>query len=62
MCRTGHDDVASWWRHNALITAFVRKLGRLIQYSPRTYAVRYKSAEYLSEGRTTNLIRAIVSG
>ncbi|MYB41086.1 MAG: hypothetical protein F4X76_02640 [Chloroflexi bacterium] len=64
--RTGHDDVAPWWHHDDLITAFARKLGKLIlvggKYTPRTRIVRYESAEYLSEARTTNLIRAIVSG
>ena len=64
--RTGYDDMAPWWHHDDLLTAFARKLGKLIlvhgSYTRRTRTVRYESAEYLSEARTTNLVRAIVTG
>ncbi len=64
--RTDYDDISPQWTHDDLITAFARKLNKLIlvkgSYSRAKRIVRYDSAEFLSDARTTQIIRAIVSG
>ena len=65
--RRNDDDVfVPYWSHDALITAFARKLGKLIHvqgsWNKRTRIVTYSSAEFLSRARTTQLINFIVTG
>ena len=65
--RRGNDDsFVPFWSHDALITAFARKLGNLIHvqgsWSKRPRLVTYDSAEFLSGARITQLINFIVNG
>ena len=62
--RKGHDDIVPNWRHDVLLTAFARKLSKLIhiQGSKKGPTVVYESAEFLSEAKITNLIGAITTG
>ena len=64
--RKDDDAISPYWSHDALITAFARKLGRLIHvqgsWSRRTRLVTYTSAEFLSQARTTQLINFIANG
>ena len=62
--RIGHDDVVPHWPHDVILTAFSRKLGNLIHVhgTKKGRAVTYESAEFLSQARVTDLIRAITTG
>ncbi len=62
--RTGHDDIVPHWPRDTLVTAFARKLGNLILVhgNKRGRIVRYESAEFLTEARTTRLIDSIAKG
>ncbi len=64
--RSGDDTFVPLWSHDALVTAFARKLGNLIHvqgsWSKRTRLVTYESAEFLSQARTTQLINLIAVG
>ncbi len=64
--RRGYDDIAPHWPHDELITAFARKLSKLIlvrgTYDNRKRLVTYDTAEFLSQPRTSQLVRAIVTG
>ena len=58
--------IVPYWSHDALLTAFARKLGNLIHvegsWNKRTRIVSYKAAEFLSRARTTRLIELIADG
>lgn len=58
--------IMPFWSHDALITAFARKLGNLVHvqgsWNKRTRLVNYESAEFLSRARTTQLINFIAGG
>ena len=58
------DDLVPHWPHDVLITAFARKLANLIlvRGKRRGQKVTYQRVEYLSNARTTQLIRSIVDG
>ena len=64
--RTGYDDMAPHWLHDDLITAFARKLSKLIlvhgSYSRKQRIVKYDSAEYLTGPRMNQFIRSIERG
>ena len=62
--RTGHDDLAPYWTHDVLVNSFSRKLRNLVLVhgSKRNRIVQYNSAEFLTEVRSTRLIRAILRG
>ena len=62
--RKGHDDLSPYWPHDTLITAFSRKLSKLILVhgEKRGRTVRYTSAEFLSDAHVTRLIRNIARG
>ena len=64
--RSGNDTFVPLWSHDALVTAFARKLGNLMHvegsWSKRTRHVTYGSAEFLSQARTTQLIGLIANG
>ena len=63
--RKGHDDVSPYWPHNTLITAFSRKLSKLILVRgerSKGRIVKYTSAEFLSDANITRLIRNISRG
>ena len=64
--RDGDDSFVPHWSHDALMTAFARKLGNLIHvqgsWSKGTRRVTYKSAEFLSQARTSQLIGLIAGG
>ena len=65
--RKGQDDIVPHWSHDVLVTAFARKMGKLIlvhgSYHRPTRTVRYDSAEYLAGGpKTTQIIRAVSTG
>ena len=60
----GYDDVSPYWPHDTLITAFSRKLSKLIlvRGEKRGRIVRYMSAELLSDPQVSRLIRNIARG
>ncbi len=62
--RLDGDDLVPHWPHDVLITAFARKLAKLIlvRGTRRGGKVTYESAEYLSNAKTTQLIKSIVDG
>ena len=62
--RIGHDDVVPHWPHDVILTAFARKLGNLIhvQGTKKGRTVVYESAEFLSQVRVTDLVKAIATG
>ena len=62
--RKGYDDVSPYWPHDTLITAFSRKLSKLIlvRGSKRGRVVQYMSAEFLSDAHVTRFIRNIARG
>lgn len=62
--RIGHDDVVPHWPHDVILTAFARKLGNLIhvQGTKKGRTVVYESAEFLSQIRVTDLVKAISTG
>ncbi len=62
--RIGHDDVVPHWPHDVILTAFARKLGNLIhvQGTKKGRTVVYESAEFLSQVRVTDLVKAISTG
>ena len=62
--RLGHDDVVPHWPHDVILTTFARKLGNLIhvQGTKKGRTVIYESAEFLSQAKVTELIKAIVTG
>lgn len=64
--RIGNDSIAPFWPHDSLVNAFASKLRNLIHvqgtWNRRTRRVTYHSAEFLSEARTTQLIRLIADG
>ena len=62
--RLDGDDLVPHWPHDMLITAFARKLAKLIlvRGTRRGGRVSYESVEYLSNARTTQLIKSIVDG
>lgn len=62
--RKGHDDLAPYWPHDMIITAFSRKLSKLIlvRGEKNGRVVKYRSAEFLSDAHITRLIRNIARG
>ena len=62
--RTGHDDFVPYWPHDVLVNSLSRKLRNLILVhgSKRNRVVRYDSAEFLTEVRSTRFIREILRG
>ena len=64
--RNDDNTIVPYWSHDTLITAFARKLGKLIHvqgsWSKQTRLVTYRSAEFLSQARTTQLISLIAGG
>ena len=63
--RTGHDDdFVPYWTHDVLVNSLARKLKNLILVhgSKRNRMVRYDSAEFLTEVRSTRFIREIIRG
>ena len=62
--RKGYDDVSPYWPHDTLITAFSRKLSKLIlvRGKKRGRIVWYTSAEFLSDALVTRFIRNIARG
>ena len=62
--RKGYDDFSPYWPHDTLITAFSRKLSKLIlvRGSKKGRIVRYDSAEFLSGAQVTRLIHVIERG
>ena len=62
--RLGHDDIVPHWPHDVILTTFARKLGNLIhvQGTKKGRTVIYESAEFLSQAKVTELIKAIVTG
>ena len=64
--RTGDDSIEPFWSHDSLVNAFASKLRNLIHvqgtWNRRTRRVAYHSAEFLSQARTTQLIRLITDG
>lgn len=62
--RTGHDDFVPYWPHDVLVNSLSRKLRNLIlvRGSKHNRIVRYDSAEFLTEVRSTRFIREILRG
>ena len=62
--RLGHDDIVPHWPHDVILTTFARKLGNLIHVrgTKKGRTVIYESAEFLSQAKVTELIKAIVTG
>ena len=64
--RIGNDSIVPFWSHDSLVNAFASKLRNLIHvqgtWNKRTRRVTYRSAEFLSQARTTQLIRLIAGG
>ena len=62
--RTGYDDLVPYWPHDVLNNSFSRKLRNLILVHGSKYGrmVSYDSAEFLTEVRSSRLIRAILVG
>ena len=60
------EGIVPYWSHDALLTAFARKLGNLMHvegsWNSRSRVVSYESAEFLSRARTTQLIELIADG